>query len=113
MGCLEQFCNRKSIDNKKTNRYTKCALGKLWNKLEKKSQFIKQKNPAIYALREKVGNNSALRDEGRLLGDAGRLHRSKPKRTGETGRLKKRRKASFFGGRLAFANCKQATFCTK
>ena len=102
MGCLEQFCNRKSIDNKKTNRYTKCALGKLWNKLEKKSQFIKQKNPAIYALREKVGNNSALRDEGRLLGDAGRLHRSKPKRTGETGRLKKTPEGVIFWRQVSF-----------
>jgi len=35
--------------------------------LEKKNRFMKQKNPTIYALREKAGKNSALRDKGRLL----------------------------------------------
>jgi hypothetical protein len=64
---LARVWYRISIDNKKTNRYTESALGKLWNKLEKTNQFMKQKNPTIYALREKAGNNSSLRDKGRLL----------------------------------------------
>lgn len=50
-----------------TNHYTETALGKLRNKLEKKKQFVKQKNTTIYAPREKAGNNSALQDKGRLL----------------------------------------------
>ena len=66
-GCLARVWYRISIDNKKTNRYTEGALGKLWNKLEKKNQFMEQKNPTIYALREKAESNSLLRDEGRLL----------------------------------------------
>ncbi len=40
---------------------------------------MKQKNPTIYALREKAGNNSSLRDKGRLL-RYGHLHRAKPKK---------------------------------
>lgn len=66
-GRLKHFCNRKSIDRKMTNHYTETALGKLRNKLEKKKQFVKQKNTTIYAPREKAGNNSALQDKGRLL----------------------------------------------
>ena len=58
---------RKSIDKEKSTGYTETALGNLWNKLEKKNRFMKQKNPTIYVLREKAGNNSSLRDKGRLL----------------------------------------------
>ena len=66
-GHLNRVWYKKSIDKAKSTDYTGTALGKLWNKLEKTNQFMKQKNSAIYALREKAGNNSALRDKGRLL----------------------------------------------
>ena len=66
-GRLNRVWYRKSIDKEKSTGYTETALGKLRNKLEKKNRFMKQKNPTIYALREKAGNNSALRDKERLL----------------------------------------------
>ena len=66
-GHLNRVWYRKSIDKEKSTGYTGTALGKLQNKLEKKNRFMKQKNPTIYVLREKAGNNSALRDKGRLL----------------------------------------------
>jgi len=57
-GRLNRVWYRKSIDKEKSTGYTETALGKLWNKLEKTNQFMKQKNPTIYALREKAGNNT-------------------------------------------------------
>ena len=66
-GCLNQVWYRNSIDKEKSTDYTETALGKLRNKLEKKKQFVKQKNTTIYAPREKAGNNSSLRNQERLL----------------------------------------------
>ena len=96
---------RKSIDKEKSTDYTETALGKLRNKLEKKKQFVKQKNTTIYAPREKAGNNRRPSGQRKAFEIWGISIGKAEKRTGEAGCLKKTPGGVFFSGVwLAIAN---------
>ena len=87
---------RKSIDKEKSTGYTETALGKLRNKLEKKNRFMKQKNPTIYALREKAGNNRRPSGQRKAFEIWAISIGQSQKRTGEAGCLEKTPEGVFF-----------------